>query len=132
MRFLHQRGRAAGAVVLAVAGLAGSGFGAGPASSAPILRPGDTVRLAPVEYGCTVGLTGRVQGSPVAVTAGHCAPGSTGTAYRGLLGGAVGAIREVTGFGDLDFAAFSVNGPVARTRVAAPGEVGDRVCKTGG
>lgn len=45
--------------------------GGGEAQASAIISPGDMVRLALVEYGCTVGFTGHsFDGAPLAVTAG--------------------------------------------------------------
>lgn len=124
--------RAAAAAAIAVAAVTmGSGGGAGMASAAPALHPGDMIRLALVEYGCTVGLTGYVHGAPVAVTAGHCAPAGAHTAYRGTQLVPIGQVELVTAMQDLDMAVVSLRDRVARTSVASPGQVGDIVCKTG-
>ena len=131
MRSLRH-GRVVAAALAAASIVAGAGLGSGTAHAAPhVLQVGDMIRLAAVEYGCTVGLTGIVDGGSAAVTAGHCAPAPSGMAYRGLSGVPVGSIREVSSLEDLDFALIRVDGSVPRSTVAAPGGIGERVCKSG-
>lgn len=138
------------AVVIAVLGSAVPASAA-PAAPHPALGQGDTVRLAPVEYGCTVGFNAAdARGRSVAITAGHCDPQVTSAhpvyprpAYPGYLPGAVGQLtrsvfRQLCAPGTphascpiLDYAAIALPGPARHTPVAAPGQVRSRVCKLG-
>lgn len=111
------------------AGIILAGGPAWPASASPppVIRAGDMIRLALVEFGCTTGLT--FTHTKEVVTAAHCAPTPHGFAYRDFSPTPIGRIVNIRK--DLDFAAIEVHGPVADTPVAPPPAVGTEICKIG-
>jgi len=108
---MPNRGMRAGAAALVVAaGTLSASFCGAPAHASTVaIHPGDMIRLALIEYGCTVGMTGHIDGEPVAVTAGHCAPSSSGAAYPQFDATPIGSIRAVAGMDDLDYAVVELN-----------------------
>lgn len=99
------------------------------------VAPGQDVRLAKIEWGCTVGFTGHDPlGKPIAVTAGHCAGDSYvgGDAYTSSTSTPIGRTIAATGLNALDFAVIALTGgPVADTPIGVPGPTGEQVCKVG-
>ena len=97
---------------------------------------GDMIRLAQVEFGCTIGFL--APGSGVAFTAGHCgSPSWTGhPAYRDYgLAQPIGTTVFLSQRADLDYAAIRLRREV-RPRPSAGAlrrdpKVGDRLCKLG-
>lgn len=102
---------AATVVVLSVLGV----------GAAHAVTPGQDVRLAKVEWGCTIGFTAHdPRGRPIAITAGHCAGDSYvgGEAYTNAVAAPIGHTIAATSIQDLDYAVIALaHGPVDDTPI---------------
>lgn len=103
--------------------------------AAHAVTPGQDVRLAQIEWGCTIGFTAHdPRGRPIAITAGHCAGDSYvgGEAYTSAAAAPIGRTIAATSIQDLDYAVIALaHGPVDDTPIGAPGPTGQTVCKVG-
>ncbi|WP_138918088.1 trypsin-like peptidase domain-containing protein [Gordonia effusa] len=131
-------------LAVAVAALASApvtafGLATGAAHAGPVAATSaaSAVRLAAIEYGCSIGFGGHdASGAPVVVTAGHCAAGvPLGTAaWFDLLPAPSGRLVAQKSIpGGIDYAAIRLDhgSIVPLTQVTPPPTPGSRVCKVG-